>query len=1045
MTSINGNSLAELLLDNSNSLVDIIEQCNQDTNNESNEPPLLQNSPYYNTSDFQNMLDSKSDIFTIISLNCQSLNAKYDQLKYFIDVYNNESYKISAICLQETWLTADSDLSTFYIPGYHLISVGKSCSAHGGVAIYLHESFSFCSIQLESESNIWDGQFIQIEIENHLKESKTLILGNIYSPPRPSSDNINTFIVEIESIFNHFRNFKHVVIAGDYNIDLLKFKDNELINTFFDSLLSCSYIPKITLPTRLTQRKGTLIDNFFLKISDEFSSSTSGILLNDISDHLPYFVCLDYLQISKTTTKFIKVIPPFTNNIENLINDLQEQSTLNRLQNIISNNPNESYANLLGILTPLLDKHFPSKYVRFNKYKHKKSKWITSSIMKSISFRDKLYIKLKSTPVSSNDFSNLQTNFRTYSNILRRTIRAAKKSYYYNCFQKYKADMKKTWSTINDLICKTKNKNDFPSYFVINGAKVYNNNEIANKFNKFFTEIGPKLANNIDAPPNKSFEDFLKNPVPNSFEFSQISNQEISKAIDSLQPKTSCASDRISNKLLKAMKNELIDPLTKIINQTLDTGIFPDSLKEARVTPLYKKNDMHLMDNYRPISILPSVSKVFERIIYNQIYSYFTDFKLFYKSQYGFRTRHSTEFAALELVDRILHEMDNNKLPVSIFMDLSKAFDTLDHKILLYKLNYYGFHDKSLHLLRSYLTNRRQYVEYDNVMSDYLNITCGVPQGSILGPLLFIIYINDLPSAVKLFNLIMYADDTTLFASLCNNNIHPNEITLINEDLSIVNEWLKLNKLSLNILKTKAMIFHTPQRQINYPDIYIDNIKIDFVDEFNFLGLIIDKHMKWKAHTSHISKKISKAIGVMSKLKNIIPKLAMLHIYNSLILSHLTYGLIVWGNFSKNLVKLQKKAVRTINNVKYNAHTSGLFKQDNLLKLGDMRALHDFKFCFKYIHEMIPAYFLHQLSRDVPGHEHYTRQSHQLRVPAVRHEFARHSMTYRFPQIMNSMPPNIQTKIHTHSFQGFKFYIKQYFIQSYNSICDIPSCYICQN
>jgi len=1040
-----GNILTETLLDNPASLKDILEEDSHIADIETNEPSLMQNSPYYSTIDFQNLLENKLGVFNVISLNCQSLNAKFDQLKYYIEMYNNGSHKISAICLQETWLTADSDLSLFHIPGYHLVSEGKSCSAHGGVATYLHESFNHISVSCNSPSNSWDGQFIEIDVQSNCNESKPFVLGNIYRPPRQTSDNINTFIDEFEAVCNQFRNYKHVLLTGDFNINLLKYKENNLINSFLESVMTCGYIPKITLPTRLTHRQGTLIDNFFMKISDEFSSSTSGILVNDISDHLPYFLCLDYLLFKKANDKFIKVDSSFSENIGNLLDDLREPTVSQRFSNITRCNPHESHKNLMSILTPLLQKHFPSRYVRYNKYKHKKCKWMTKGIMKSIAYKDKLYMKLKSLSSSSNNFSAMQTNFKTYSRILRQAIRAAKKEYYHTCFLKFKSDIKKTWATINDIICKTKNKSEFPKYFLINGSKVSDDKSIANEFNKFFTEIGPKLADGIDAPENKSFSDYLKNPSQNKFSFTQVTAQDVAKAIDSLKPKTSCANDKISNKLLKAMRNELSVPLMLIINQSIEMGIFPDLLKTARVTPLYKKGDSSLLDNYRPVSVLPSVSKVFERIMYNQIFKHFTDFNLFYQSQYGFRTGHSTELAALELVDRILKDMDQNKLPINIYMDLSKAFDTLDHQILLDKLKFYGFYDKSLDLLGSYLSNRNQYVEYNSTSSELLGINCGVPQGSILGPLLFIIYINDLPSSVKYFKLIIYADDTTLFASLTNNDMNSTDVNFINEELVTISEWLKLNKLSLNIAKTKAILFHTKQRHVNEPDIFVDGRKIDFVSEFNFLGLMLDKHLTWKAHIHLISKKISKVIGVMARLKNSVPRSAMLHIYNSLVLSYLNYGLIIWGSQSKNLTKLQKKAMRLINNAKYNAHTSILFKQNKILKLIDLCALHDFKFSYKLIHGLLPDYFMLNVSGDVAQGNYVTRQTGHLRIPAVRHDFAKNGISYRYPVIFNTMPPSIKEKVFTHSFFGFKYYIKNSFIESYHTDCNIPHCYVCQN
>ena len=1035
----------DFLLDNF-SLSDIFEQSNMATDVDNNEPPLLQNSPYFNAMDFGSFLEGKSSVFNLISLNCQSLKAKFDSLKYYIENYNNDSHKIKAICLQETWLAADSDLSMLHIPGYRLISKGRSCSAHGGVAIFLHESVKFKIIDLGYESDVCDSHFIEIHVNTSASETKVLVLGNIYRPPRQSVSNTNSFINELESIFDKFRNVKHVVLAGDFNYDLLKFKVDNLVNNFLECIMSSGYIPKIMLPTRLTQRQGTLIDNFFVKISDEYSCCSAGILLNEISDHLPYFLCLDYLQCCQTKTNFVQTMPSFSNNIGHLLDDLQQVEAFRRpVQFADCKDANSSYNCFIGILTNLVDKHFPCKYVRYNKYKHRKMPWMTNGIIKSIQYRDKMYVKLKTTPANSDQLHNLQINFRTYKNILRKTIRASKRTYYYNIFNKYKSDVKNTWATINDIICKTKNKCDFPDYFLVNGVELRDKKIIASEFNSYFTTIGPKLAEKIQAPVNKTFNAYLGGEICHSFQFKEVNVQDIINAINTIESKASSGYDRISNRMLKAIKNIICLPLTLIINQTLQTGVFPDALKIAKVLPVYKKNEKFLMENYRPISILSSVSKVFERIIYNQIYEYFTQFNLFYGSQYGFRSKHSTEFASLELVERIIEEMDQNKYPISVFMDLSKAFDTLDHQILIDKLNHYGFRGKALELLKSYLSGRKQFVEYNNTASDFKSITCGVPQGSILGPLLFIIYINDLPAAVKQFETIIYADDTTLFSSLYKTNANSTDTLLLNEELSMISDWLKVNKLSLNVAKTKAIMFHTPQRRVSYPDLYIDDVKIDYVNEFNYLGLILDKHLNWKSHTNMISKKVSKTIGIMSKFKKIIPKFSMYNIYNALVLSYLNYGLIVWGHKSEKLFKLQKKAIRIVNCEKYNAHTSPLFRNDNILKLRDMCALHDLKFCFKYVHGLLPEYFLNKISMDVVSHAYATRQTGQLKVPAVRHEFARNAIKYRFPVMFNNMPPNIKDKIYTHSFQGFKLYIKKYFTQSYSTDCQLQNCYICQN
>ena len=258
----------------------------------------------------------------------------------------------------------------------------------------------------------------------------------------------------------------------------------------------------------------------------------------------------------------------------------------------------------------------------------------------------------------------------------------------------------------------------------------------------FFTNIAHTLARDIKYDGTKNYKYYLNKHINTVFDFQNIDEETVMKTIQNLPSKNSCGVDGISSKLIKIIEPAIIKPLTLLINQVLNTGIFPDELKIAKVIPLFKKDDPKLLTNYRPISLLPTISKVIEKIIFTQLSTYFNENKLIFDNQYGFRPKHSTEYAALELVDRIITHMDNKEVPINIFLDLSKAFDTIDHTILLAKLRYYGIHDTALLLLKCYLNNRKQYVEFEDTKSDILPITVGVPQGSILGPLLFIIYIS---------------------------------------------------------------------------------------------------------------------------------------------------------------------------------------------------------------------------------------------------------------------------------------------------------------
>ena len=304
---------------------------------------------------------------------------------------------------------------------------------------------------------------------------------------------------------------------------------------------------------------------------------------------------------------------------------------------------------------------------------------------------------------------------------------------------------------------------------------------------------------------------------------------------------------------------------------------------------------------------------------------------IFYDSQYGFMAGHSTELALIELIDRITQDIYKGKIPISIFLDLSKAFDTLDHVILLQKLNYYGIKSVELNLFNDYLQNRTQYISYDKTNSNvsYIHWCTSI---SILGPLLFIIYINDLCNASKLFKMIIYADDTTLYSTL-DLDVFGNYMSKnLNIELTKVADWLKFNKLSINIRKSKFMVFHMPQKQVNIPNIEIENIKKEFADEFNFLGLTIHKHLKWDSHINKIASKILNIIGIMYRLKHMVPSEILLTIYNGLIKLHILDGLKCWGFNQERILKLQKKAMRIICSSGYLSHSEPLFKKLSVLK-----------------------------------------------------------------------------------------------------------------
>jgi hypothetical protein len=294
-----------------------------------------------------------------------------------------------------------------------------------------------------------------------------------------------------------------------------------------------------------------------------------------------------------------------------------------KLNKDLTADPNENYDILEQTIIDAKSKHLPEKSIRFNKYKHKKTNWITTGILISIKHKDKLYKKLRQMEPNSNTYDTAKTNYKAYDKLLKTNIRIAKKMYYSKCLQNNKGNIKETWKTINSIIGRTRKNRDIPEYFNIDAVKMKDNHVIAREFNSFFVDIGPSTAEKIKQPPNKHYTQFLNKQIHSKLNFQLVEQEEVETLIDNLQPKTSSGHDNISSKLLKTIKTELVKSLTLIINQSINTGIFPSKLKLAKVIPIYKKDDKALLNNYRPISLLPAISKIFEKVMHNQLHNYF--------------------------------------------------------------------------------------------------------------------------------------------------------------------------------------------------------------------------------------------------------------------------------------------------------------------------------------------------------------------------------------------------------------------------------------
>lgn len=855
----------------------------------------------------------------------------------------------------------------------------------------------------------------------------------------PSHNNEKEFVSKLEEILSKISNEnKEIIILGDFNMDLLKTDSHNATSELLDTMMNYQLTPRITSPTRVTHSTATLIDHIYKNMSDK--KCIAGTLLNDITDHYINFIFNENKAIMKMPRRI--TYRPVTNaNIDKFNLELEK---INWTSVLDSNNPSVAYDIYLKKYHSALDLIMPLKTVLFDKRKHKKQPWITFGILKSIQTKSKLY-KDKMNAASEQQRIISTEIYNKYRNLLNKIIRTAKSFYWEKIFNESKADMKQTWKNINNILRKNQNKTNFPSSFLHEGANITDHKDIANAFNKYFIDVGSSLASKI---PNVHTN---RNTMPTlsqspSFFMTPTTEYEIMQIIKKLKPKTSCGFDEISSKLIKNSSMIIAAPLAHVINLSLLNGIVPTQMKIAKVIPTYKNNENNLLKNYRPISLLPTFSKILEKIVYKRLYMFLQKYELLYDSQYGFRKNLSTELAILEFQNRIIRSLENQNYTLGLFLDLSKAFDTLQHNILLNKLEHYGIRGNALNWFKSYLTGREQYVSYQGVNSERISILCGVPQGSVLGPLLFLIYTNDLHNISNYGKYILFADDTNI---IFNDTNLQNLARNVTNELNEIGKWFNMNKLSVNVSKTTFILFSKTRIQQGIDiELKLNNILIEPLHATKFLGVIIQHDFSWEKHISKVCKKISQVNCSLSRLKNTLPTNILETIYRSLIEPHLTYAIVSWGNapdkYLKRLKTLQKRSIRTINKSAYNSHTEPIFKSRKILKLEHLFEIACCKLYYKKMRSIIPLYHTEELlTHEERNHPpRITRQLTNVYIHPIKTQLNKQMINYSVGHAWNNLPMFIKEK-HTFSLSTFSNFLKNYFLSKYNEQCNIQNCYIC--
>ena len=843
-----------------------------------NDPDLMLSnitSNYYSVTKLNRLLENKRlKSLSLFHCNVRSLPKNLNLVNDLIYTLSNRP---DILAVTETRLNNNTIVNT-QIPGYNFYHQ-DSPTAAGGAGIYISQTLkSSIRTDIKFSTELVESCWIEIDSGNNAKNQ--IIVGCIYRHPKSKLD---TFTEELEELLRKLNQGKYdIYLLGDFNINFLKYDSHQPTEKYLDMLYSNNITPVITKPTRLTDHTKTLIDHIYT--NEPISNITTDIGLLDISDHLPVF-CITNKCIQKNNAKiFYRDYKHFSK--EAYINDMQNINWNSLLST--TGDLNQSTVNIINVIQDLVNKHVPLKQASLSKKKQLIKPWITDGILKSIKTKQKMY----RTHFHSNNIEKVN-QYKRYSNKLNK-VKLESKNYYYNTqFAKCKNNMKATWKLIGSIIKRKTKGQIHPTKITINNKIYTAKQDIVNQLNQYFVNVGPNLANSITT---SSFQpiSYISNAAVPSFFMSPITATQVLNLFLGLD--SNKVSIDIPNNMIKLAAYELSPIFTNIFNESISTGVVPDILKISRITPIYKSGDTNEPHNYRPISILSVFSKVLERLVYNQLDSFLEKYNIMYNYQFGFRKKHSTEQAILELTDKLKSAIDNRQLTCGLFLDFSKAFDTVNHKILLEKLQKYGIRGVPLQWFTSYLTNRQQYVRIDNTDSEMLRMTCGVPQGSTLGPLLFLLYINDMPNCSKKLSFRIFADDTNVFYS--GKSVSEIEIVM-NEEIKKIHNYCATNKLSINFKKTNFMIIGSKQKKIG--KIQIGNI--EQTQYIKYLGMYIDKHITWEQQIKHVKAKISKNTGIINKLRYYLDLNTLKQLYYTLIYPFINYGLMSWANTYKPLVE----------------------------------------------------------------------------------------------------------------------------------------------
>ena len=667
-------------------------------------------------------------------------------------------------------------------------------------------------------------------------------------------------------------------------------------------------------------------------------------------------------------------------------------------------------------MSGLFNKHAP---IITKKVKGKVSPWLTPAIKTAMNDRDKLLRKSRKSK-KDEDVSA----YKRKRNIVNNMIRKSKSSYHRRLLQENSNDPDRFWRILKTVYPSKVKHNSTSKLFEISGEKTDDPERISNGFCQFFSNVANKLKALSFPLLNLAWRrpKALQQQCYSSFRFKYVSRVEIEKHLKSLKRKKAAGIDDLPANLLRDAAPEIASPLSKIINLSLCTSIFPNDWKHAKVVPIYKSGKVKIFDNYRPISLLPVVSKITEKVVHTRLMEHLETLNLLSPTQFGFRQNRSTESAAILFVDSIRKAVDKGEVVGTVFIDLSKAFDTISHANLLKKLPQFGIRGAELEWFTDYLFCRKQTVCYNGILSHSEFVTCGVPQGSILGPLLFLILFNDIGFSLRKARIIKYADDSVIFFSNKDYKVVEN---CLNENIEMVAEWFEDNDMipNLKVNKTECMLFGTPQKlaKLNHPTLNLNfrHQRINHTSSYKYLGNVLTTNLNINDQFDINYRKFAGRLNLLRRLRHMMDVKSALAIYNSMLRPIFNYCSLL----SLKLNVTQKQKLESLTR----RASQIVMINNNNIKLPSIENSNKLSACL-FVRKCLDK------STDKNFHGYFTEINHTIAtrnnncgliVPKIRTEFGKCGFFFQGAITYNSLPITIRREL---DIKKFKNLVREHFL-----------------